>query len=95
MGDEKGKRIFQGATLRMFLFGFFVVEAINKGIRELCGAMIYMLFTVFFLDKRTDAMAGFLPSRQVMIHHCVSGSHQAQNTQNLFIFDSKSCCSEH
>ena len=51
--------------------------------KELCDAVIYMLFTAFSLDMRKDAMAGFLPLRQEMIHHCIPGKHQAQNTAKL------------
>lgn len=59
---------------------------INKVIKELSGAVVYMLFTVFSLDMRKDAMAGFLPPRQEMIHHCVSGSLRTLPNLNHFFF---------
>lgn len=46
-------------------------------------AMIYMPFTVFSLDKRKGATAGFLPPRHEIIQSCISGSPQAQNTAKL------------
>lgn len=48
--------------------------------------MIHMLFTAFSLDVRKDAMAGFLPLRQEIIHHCLPESHGPQNTVKLELF---------
>lgn len=57
--------------------------------------MIYMSFAAFSLDMRKDTVAGFLPLKQEMIHHCIPEATRLRTLPDLnLIFDSKYCFSE-